>query len=303
MAATAPVPSIRRAGYRWRKVLPNYLFLLPYLLFFLIFRVGPDLFGFFVSFHNWEILAERKPFIGLANYQELLRDDLWWISLRNTILFAILTVVGNTVVGLMMALLVKQRIPGQHLFRVLFYTPVILSVAVMGTVMQRAFNTEYGLINFYLTSLGLPRIPWLADARIVIPALAGATVWWTFGFPMLVFLAGLLNIPEHLYEAARIDGANAVQAFFAITLPLLRPVLLFVIVTQFIAHLQVFGQMFIMTGGGPGYASYSVILYLYDNGWRFYRMGYAAAMAFSLAAIIFVITLINFRLFGQRVEY
>jgi multiple sugar transport system permease protein len=303
MAMTAPVQTIHRPGYRWRKVLPNYLFLVPYLIFFLCFRVGPDLFGFFVSFHNWEILAERKPFIGLANYQELLRDDLWWISLRNTILFAILTVVGNTVVGLTMALLVKQRIPGQHLFRVLFYTPVILSVAVMGTVLQRAFNTEYGLINFYLNWLGLPSVPWLADARIVIPALAGATVWWTFGFPMLVFLAGLLNIPEHLYEAARIDGANAVQAFFAITLPLLRPVLLFVIVTQFIAHLQVFGQMYIMTGGGPGYASYSVILYLYDNGWRFYRMGYAAAMAFSLAAIIFVITLINFRLFGQRVEY
>lgn len=303
MATNADAAPRQRAGSRWRKVLPNYLFVLPYLAFFVLFRLGPDLFGFWVSFHNWEVLADVKPYIGLANYRELLVDDLWWVALRNTALFACLTVLGNTVVGLSAALLVKQPLPGQQLFRVVFYTPVVLSVAVMGVVLQRMLNTDYGLINFYLNWIGLPSVPWLANAQTVVPALSASTVWWGFGFPMLIFLAGLLNIPTHLYEAARIDGANGVQAFFSITLPLLKPVLLFVVVTQFIAHLQVFGQMFIMTQGGPGHSSLSVIMYLYDNGWRFYRMGYASAMAFTLALLIFAITLVNFRLLGQRVEY
>lgn len=305
MATQAIVPPDNRHSRwrRWRKVAPNYLFLLPYLLFFILFRVGPDLYGFFVSFHNWEILARSRPYIGLANYQELMVDSLWWVALRNTVWFCIYTVGGNVVIGLMAALLVKQELPGQHFFRVIFYTPVVLSVAVMGVVLQRMFNTEYGLLNYYLNWFGFASVPWLANAKIVIPALSGATVWWGFGFPMLIFLAGLLNIPNHIYEAARIDGANALQSFVSITLPLLKPVMLFVVVTQFISHFQVFGQMYIMTQGGPGHASLSVIMYLYDNGWRFFRMGYAAAMAFSLAAVILTVTLINFRLLGKRVEY
>jgi multiple sugar transport system permease protein len=292
-----------RPKYRWRKVLPNYLFILPYFLFFLLFRLGPDLYGFYVSFFNWEILIRAKPFIGFGNYAELMRDNLWWTALRNTVLFACFTVAGNMSLALLVATLLKQRMPGHEFFRVVFYTPVVLSVAVMGVVLVRVFNTEYGLLNFYLNWLGFKSVPWLANANLVIPVLSGASVWWTFGFPMLILLAGLLNIPDHLYEAAKIDGANSWAAFIKITIPLLRPVLLFVLVTQFISHLQVFGQMFIMTQGGPGHASYSIVMYLYDTGWRFFRMGYASAMAFSLAALILTITLINFRLFGQRVEY
>lgn len=265
--------------------------------------MGPDFYGLFVSFHNWDILLPDKPFIGFGNYQELLNDDLWWVSLRNTVLFSIFTVFGNVVVGLLAAVLVNQKAPGQHLFRVVFYTPVVISVAVMGVVLRRVFNTEYGLLNFYLNWIGIDSIPWLAMPNYVIPVLSGATIWWTFGFPFLVFLAGLLNIPNHLYEAAKIDGANGFQSFFKITLPLLKPVMLFVVVTQFIGHLKVFGQMFIMTQGGPGHASYSVVMYLYDTGWRFFRMGYASSLAFSLALIILVVTLINFRLLGGRVEY
>ena len=125
----------------------------------------------------------------------------------------------------------------------------------MGVVMARIFNTEFGLMNFYLNWLGIKSVAWTSNAQVVIPMLAGATVWWTFGFPFLVFLAGLLNIPEYLYEAAKIDGATDIRGFFSITLPLLRPVMLFVIVTQFISHLQVFGQMWIITLGGPGHAA------------------------------------------------
>jgi multiple sugar transport system permease protein len=291
-----PPRSRRRAGF-W-----NVLFVLPFLLFVGIFRIWPDIYGFYISFHDWEILLPNKPFIGLANYAELAEDQLFWTTLRNTTLFAALTVAGNTVVGLGAALLVCQPIRGQQLFRVVFYAPVVLSVAVMAIVMRRAFNTEYGLANFYLNWLGFSSVTWL-DASWGIPTLSAATIWWTFGFPMLIFLAGLLNIPQPLYEAARIDGATGVQAFFRITLPLLKPVLLFVVVTQFIAHLQVFGQPYIITQGGPGDATRSIVQYLYDVGWRFYRMGYAAAIAFALAVLIFAVTLVNFRLLGKRVEY
>jgi multiple sugar transport system permease protein len=288
---------------RWRKVLPNYLFVLPYLCFYVLFRLGPDLFGFFVSFHQWEVLGDTQSFIGLGNYLALLHDSLWWLALRNTALFAVLTVAGNLVAGLGAALLVKQNIPGQQFFRVVFYAPVVLSVAVMAAVLQKMLDSQYGLLNYFLAWIGIPGIGWLANPNLVIPSLSAGTVWWNFGFPMLIFLSGLLNIPDHLYEAARIDGADGFAAFRVITLPLLKPVLLFVLVTQFIAHLQVFGQMFIMTQGGPGYASLSTIMYLYQTAWQYYQMGYASSMAFSLAVLIFAITLLNFRLFGQRVEY
>lgn len=288
---------------RWRKLLPNYLFLAPYFIFFLLFLAGPDLYGFYISLFNWDILLPDKPFLGFGNYRELFDDKLWWHSLRNTILFAVLTVAGNLVLSLFASTLIRQRPPGFHFLRFLFYTPVVLSVAVMGIILARIFNTEFGLLNYYVDMLGFQPRKWLGTERLVIPVLASSTVWWTFGFPFLVFLAGLLNIPGQIYEAARIDGVNRWQSFTRITLPLLKPVTLFIVVTQFIAHFKVFGQMWIMTQGGPGASSYSVVMYLYDVGWRFFRMGYASALAFALAAIILIVTLINFRFLGGRIEY
>src|SRR5262249_23062410 len=152
--------------------------------------------------------------------------------------------------------------------------------------------------------LGLPPVNWLGDPNLVIPALSLTSIWWGFGFPTLIFLAGLQGIPDQLYEAARIDGANRRQAFLHITLPLLRPTILFVTVTGFISHFQVFGQPFIMTnGGGPGRSSYTVIIYLYQIAWRAFRMGYGSAVAIALAGIILLFTAIQFGLIGRRVEY
>ena len=304
MAATSPEQ--RRIGKpmpRWRKLLPNYLFLVPYFVFFFLFLAGPNVYGFYISLFNWDILLPNKPYLGFGNYQELWLDKLWWLSLRNTVLFAALTVGGNVLLGLFASVLVKQQPPGHQILRFLFYTPVVLSVAVMGVILARVFNTEFGLLNYYVDLVGLSTQKWLGEQRFVIPILSLSTVWWTFGFPFLVFLAGLLNIPEPIYEAARIDGVNRLQSFTHITLPLLKPVTLFIVVTQFIAHFKVFGQMWIMTLGGPGNSSYSVVMYLYDVGWRFFRMGYASSLAFGLAAIILIVTLINFRFLGGRVEY
>lgn len=288
----------------WQWAAGNFLFVLPFMLLFSVFTLVPIFYSIYMSFFEWEILAKAHRFVGLRNYQDLYVDSLWWISLRNTLLFAFMTAIGNATFSLLVAIGVNQPIRGRDFFRTLFYAPVVLSVAVMGIIISWMMDSQFGIFNYLLAWVGLPKIPWLSSSRMVLPSLSLATIWWTFGFPMLIYLAGLQGIPESLYEAARIDGANSWNLTRYITLPLLRPVILFVAVTQLIAHFKIFGQPYIMTAGGPGRSSFVVTMYLYETAWRFFRMGYGTAIAIGLALVILFFTLIQLRIFDTSpVEY
>ncbi len=290
-------------GSRVREAISAYLFIAPFFLFFLVFTARAVISGINVSFYDWNVLAPTHKFLGLKNYETLLNDPLWWTSLRNTAIFAVLTVAGTTVVALAAALVVNQPIRGRDFFRVVFYAPGVLSVGVVGIIWQWMLDKDFGVVNYGLNLIGLPKVEWLSNANIVLPSLSLVTVWWGFGFPMLLFIAGLQGIPDSLYEAARIDGANSRQLFFRITLPLLRPTLLFVTVTQFIAQFQVFGQPYIITnGGGPGQASYTVIIYLFQQAVRYLHAGYGAAIAIGLAVVMITLTVLQFIFLGRRDE-
>ncbi len=287
---------------RNQEAIAGYLFLVPFFTLFIIFVARAIGYSVYMSFYNWVVLSPNHTYIGLKNYQEVLTDSLWWQSLKNTLIFAVFTVVGSTVLALGCALALVRPLRGQTFFRALFYAPSVLSVGVVAIIWGWLMDTDFGVINYGLRLFGLPKISWLGDSNAVLFSLSLVTIWWTFGFPMLIFMAGLQNIPDMLVEAARIDGANSWQVFRYITLPLLRPTILFVTVTGFISHIQVFGQPYIMTNGGPGTASYTVIIYLYQAAWRYFRVGFGSAIAVIIAVVMVTFTLIQFRFFGREAD-
>ncbi len=300
----APAAMVRASRRRQsvRRALPNYLFVLPYFLIFLVLSAGPLLYTIYMSLFQRRLFSVNPPFIGLQNYTDLWSDSLWLTVLWNTVEFVLISVTLITAISLAAALLLRAIVRGQTVLRTVFFAPAVLSVAIMAIIWNWLFATDAGALNFLLSAFGIGKIPWVSDAGAVIPSLALATAWWQFGFPMIVFLAGLLNISKELYEAAGIDGANAWQRFVSITLPLLRPTILFVLVTQIVAQFQVFGQPYLISQGGPGDASRTILMYLYDTVWRNFRYGYGAAIAITLALIMAVITAINFLFLGRRAE-
>lgn len=298
-AVPANLRSPVRLGSRGREAISGYLFLLPYLAVVGLFTVYPILHGLYISLFDYKITGDSS-FVGLANYQRMLHDEMFWRSLWNTARFVLMNAPSTVVLGLALALLVDAPIRGKQFFRVIFFAPHVLSISVVATLWVWILQPQYGILNKLLVGVGLQPPQWLSDPLWAMPSVVVTTLWWTVGFNLIVFLAGLQEIPTSLYEAGRIDGAGPWALFRHITLPGLRRTMLFVTVNQVITSFQVFGQVFIMTQGGPYGTTKVLIQYVYENAFRYFRMGYGSAMAYALFLLLLVLTVIQFRLGGDE---
>ena len=287
-------------------VVTPYLFMAPYLVLFFIFILFPVFYGVWISLHNWDYLLPGKPWVGLQNYVDLFTPgsttfEPFWQSMEATGKFTLYSVPLLVVIPLLVALMLNERFPGRTFFRVVYFAPYVLGVAVIGILWRYLLDTNVGLVNYYLGQLGLPNnIPWSNELPWAWVTLVGSTVWWTLGFNAVIYLAGLQDIDPALYDAAKVDGANRWRRFLHVTLPGLRPILLFVITVTILASANVFGQAYLITEGAPGDETQPAIMYIAEEGLRNFKMGSASAMSYVLALFLAVISVANFALFRYR---
>jgi multiple sugar transport system permease protein len=278
----------------WRRMRRNgtgitLIFIAPYVVLFFVFRIGPALAGMLLGFGSYQINGATH-WVGLANFQALFSDPLFWTALRVTVVYTIIAVPLTVVVSLGMALLCVRSIRGIKVYRALYFLPVVTSLVTSSVIWQWIYSSN-GPANWFFQAIGLGAVPWLSSNAMVLPSLSLMSVWTRFGFDMLILLAGLLAIPHEYTEAAMIDGASAWQRFWRVTLPQLKPALFFVVVLELIQSFQVFDVIYVMTGGGPGDASYSLVFLIYDQGFNFFNFGYASAAGVVLFAITLVVSL------------
>jgi multiple sugar transport system permease protein len=293
------------AGVRGYGRTTPYLFLAPYLVLFLLFVVGPALFGLWMSLHDWDFQLPGKPFVGLQNYKDLF-DPLsataepFWHGMRATGIFTVASVPFLVGLPLALAVLLNRKFPGRTFFRAVYFAPFVLGVAVVGLMFRYILDTSFGILNAFLGIVGIPEIGWTNDQPWAWIALVGVTVWWTIGFNAVIYLAGLQDIPAEQYEAAELDGANVWQQFFHVTLPGLRPVTVFVVTTTLLASANMFGQSVLITQGGPSDSTTTALMVITDTGFGQFRMGQATAMSYLLALSLAIVSIINFALMRER---
>ncbi|WP_222847978.1 carbohydrate ABC transporter permease [Ruania zhangjianzhongii] len=297
--ASGPATRRRRLG---RAELAGWVFIAPLMLGILAFQLVPIVVSIVASFTDWDGITTPQ-FIGAENYTGLAQDDLFWTTLRNTVLFTLGVIPLTTVGALLLAVLCqgKSRV-SNVVFRTAYFTPYVTSIVAIGLVWGKLLAPS-GFFNSVLGVVGIEGPNWLTDANWALPAVIVISAWQGIGYPMIILLGGLQGIDGSIEEAARIDGAGSGRRFFSITLPLLTPQLFFVLVTQFITSFQVFALIFVLTSGGPGNATNVYIYYLYQNAFTFGRLGYASAMAWILFIIIGAVTFLQLRLQKRWVFY
>jgi multiple sugar transport system permease protein len=302
MSISAPrrVGSLR--AQRRREVIEAYLYLLPTFVGLILFSLGAIVVSVGISFTDWNIL-QPPHWVGLSNYVRLFSTPLNWQVFGNTLYYMGVIVPVGTALALGLALALNRGLRGIVLLRSLYFLPVISSTVAVSLVWGWLYNQQFGLINYLLSLVGITGPAWLADTRTAMPAVIIMSIWKGLGYNMVIFLAGLQGIPQELYEAAAIDGAGAWARFRYVTLPLVSPTTFFVVVLSTIAAFQVFDQTYVMTGGGPAYSTTTLALFIYQNAFQWFHMGYAAALSYVLFAAVAVVTLVQFRVQGRFVFY
>ena len=286
-----------------RRLGMGLLFASPWIVGFLVFTVYPVILSFYYSLNVYTTFGQPMQWVGLANYVELLtQDDLFWVSLYNTLYMVVVGIPFHIILAILLALLLNMNLRGVSIYRTIFYLPTIVPIVATSVLWMWVLNPEYGLVNAALSELGIHGPGWLTDPDLAKPSLILMGVW-TIGGTLVIFLAGLQDIPRQLYDAAMIDGAGTLHQVRHITLPMLSAVIFFNVVVGVIGGFQIFTQAFIMTNGGPLDATLFYALYLYQNAFKYFKMPYASAMAWILFLIVIVATLVLFRSSARLVYY
>jgi multiple sugar transport system permease protein len=287
---------------KYREAISGYSFMAPTILVLGTFVIIPIIYAIFLAFHKVRILGELSyRFIGLKSFYRMLEDERVWIALKNTAEYVAIVVPIQTILALILALILNSQIKGKNGFRIIFFLPTVTSSAVLTLIFMWIYNSN-GLLNNFLAFLGLPTYNWLGDPTVALKSIMLMNIWSTAPFFMVIYLAALQEIPASLYEAATIDGANKFDQFISITLPLLKPVTFFIVVMGVIGTFQLFDQSYIFSAGsgGPNNSTLTVVLLIYQYAFKSLDMGYAAALALMLAAVIMVTTLIQRRFFKEE---
>ncbi len=294
-----------KLGQIWKdiyKVRWPYLFISPFYILFLIFGAYPILFSLYLSFTEWKGLGPIK-FVGFRNFELLFKDKIFWQSMANGVILFLMYVPIMTFLALVLAVILNsKRVRGFRVFRTILFIPYIMNIVAAGFTFRLLLNQKYGLVNSLLGIFNIPPVPWLESAWGGRVSLCLLVIWAWLGYNMVIMLAGLQTIPSELTEAALIDGASPMQAFFYVTIPLMRPVILFSVVLSTMGSFNLFSEIYNLTGGGPINATLTPVIVIFNQAFGNFRLGYASAMAYLYFIILFVLTLLQFRYFGRQVD-
>lgn len=270
---------------------------IPSMLTILVFTILPIVQSFYISFFDWNILKNIKNFIGLNNYIKMFTDDRFYNALKNTFVYTTCYLPILVIISIAIAALLSKTFLFKKFFKTIIFMPSLISLAIIGIIFRFLFDGNVGFFSLFMQKFGFVTQDLLRSTSTALATVIFVSAWKWIGFNVIIFLAGMTTIPESMYEAARIDGANEFKQFFKITLPLLLPTIAFVVVTNLISSLQVFDQIYVMTKGGPMFSTEVLVYYIYYLGFTVFSMGYASSIAFFLFLIVFIITVIQLRIF------
>jgi multiple sugar transport system permease protein len=285
-----------------KKLNSGYVFVSPFFFHFILFMAFPLLFSFVLMFHRWDILSDMQ-WIGLENFRRLFHDRLFFKALYNTLIFLVIHIPAQIILALFLAEVLNQKIKCRGFFRAAFFLPVVVSGVVVSMLWNQLFAQDTGVLNSFLTTIGLPRVPWLTHPAVAMPSIAMVATWKNVGIYIVLFLAGLQSVPQALYEAADIEGAGHWHKFRHITLPMINPTVVMVVLLSTIGGFSLFIEPVILTGGGPMNSTLSAMLYIYKQGFDFYHMGYAATLGFFFALLVVVVMLLQRAFVERRVSF